>query len=149
MMKSFNAKLYFSLVLMFLIPSIYKTFRIYFLGDLPTDFGYNVASQIAWLNVLFEVVQEALILPLFYLIGGAVHRKEEFDNKIKTGIISTGFVYSILIAFIFFSAEELLFRMDQKESLIDLSSKYIKLESITIFFISHLSLYTYCSDHKE
>lgn len=118
---------------MLLIPTIYKTLRIYYLGDLPNDSGFNIASQIIWLNVIFEVIQEAILLPLFFLLGKSINDNLQTENKIKTGLITTGIIYLSLLIIIYFFADSLLLLMKQKESLIKLSSHYIKLESIAIF----------------
>ena len=130
--KEFNIQLYLILILTLLIPAVYKTLRVYYLGDLPTDNGFNVASQIIWLDVIFEVVQESLILPLFFLLGKSINDPRQLDNKIKTGIITTGIIHVILVLFVYFNAENLLTILAQKESILELSSKYIKLESISI-----------------
>lgn len=132
-LTDFNIKLYLVLISMLLIPTLYKTLRIYFLGDLPNDAGVNVASQILWLNVIFEIIQEALLLPLFFLLGHSVNNIKQLDNKIKTGIIATSIIYLILVLTIYIFAESLLSLMAQKKSMIELSANYIRLESIAIF----------------
>lgn len=131
--KGFNTRLYFILLLILLTPTIYKTLRIYYLGDLPSDNGFNVASQIIWLNVVVEMVQESLIIPLFFLFGKTINNTKILDNKIKTGLITTGSVYLMLILFIYSGAEGLLNILAQKESIISISSQYIKLEAVSIF----------------
>ena len=34
------------------LPTVYTTVRINFLGDLPGDWGFNIASQLAWVNLI-------------------------------------------------------------------------------------------------
>ena len=132
-LRGFNFKLYLILILILLIPTFYKTLRIYYLGDIPLDAGLNIASQIVWLDVIFEMIQESLILPLFFLLGKSINAPQILDNKIKTGIITVGIIYAILITLISLSLDNLLFFLAQKESILQLSSKYIKLESLAIF----------------
>lgn len=60
-----NFKLYFSLLFLGLCPTIYTTARIFFLGQLPGDWAYSIAGQLSWVNLLYEVLNEAIILPLF------------------------------------------------------------------------------------
>lgn len=55
-LRALEWKLYFSLLLRALLPSIYSTVRLHLLGSLPSDSGVNIASQVAWLSVAFEVV---------------------------------------------------------------------------------------------
>ena len=53
--------LYLVLLMKALLPTIYSTVRISLLGDLPSDSGVNIASQLAWLSLFFEVLQETLV----------------------------------------------------------------------------------------
>ena len=59
--KRLEFSLYSILVLKALLPTIYSTVRISLLGDLPSDSGVNIASQLAWLSLFFEVLQETLV----------------------------------------------------------------------------------------
>ena len=58
--KSINYKLFLALLLMGLIPRIYTTVRIFYLGQMPSDGGFNIASQWSWVNLLYEIFQEAM-----------------------------------------------------------------------------------------
>lgn len=131
-MKTINWKMYSVLILTGLLPLIYTTFRIYLLGNLPGDWGVNIASQIGWLNIIYEVLQEAILLPLFFILGTSINDKKEFSNRIKTGLIISVVLYALISLAINTKAEDLLIMMGQKLELIELSSKYIKLETIAI-----------------
>ena len=73
-MKKINYRLLLALLLLGLIPTVYTTVRIFLIGQLPGDWGFNIASQLSWVNLLYEILQEALILPLFYFIGMAIKK---------------------------------------------------------------------------
>ena len=77
MFKNINIRLLIALISMMVFPSLYQTVRVNFLGDLPSDAGINIASQILWLSLIYEIAQEALILPLFYLFGKSLSDKNE------------------------------------------------------------------------
>ena len=81
--KRFDWKLYSALLLTGLLPTLYTTVRINYLGNLPGDWGVNIASQLVWINLILEVIYEALILPLFYLIGKTIQDRNKTVNKIK------------------------------------------------------------------
>lgn len=131
-LKLFNYKLYFTLILTLLLPTLYTTLRIYFLGNLPSDYGVNIASQLSWVNLIFESMQEALILPLFFIIGKSLYNRVELKNKIKTGLLTSFIVYLGISILIFFNLDILLKFMSQKEVLIEKSLIYIRLELIAI-----------------
>jgi hypothetical protein len=68
-LKSINYRLLFAILLLMLFPTIYQTVRIFFLGNMPNDWGFNIASQLSWVSLFYEIIQEALLLPLFFILG--------------------------------------------------------------------------------
>jgi Na+-driven multidrug efflux pump len=113
-----------------LLPAIYQTVRIYFLGEMPSDWGINIASQLSWVSLFYEIIQEALILPLFYLLGKSINNNEEMENKVKSGLLVTGFVYFILSFIIFIFANQFVVAMAQNKELVEVTVTYIRLETI-------------------
>lgn len=135
-LKSIDYRLFTVLLIMGFIPTIYNTVRIFFLGDLPIDWGFNIASQLAWVNVVYEVLQEAIMLPLFYLMGKSLSEKTELTNKIKTGLIATFGIYGFLAIIIILFSEPLTVFMSQKPELISATVTYIRIESIASIFMT-------------
>ena len=64
-----NYKLFVSLLVLGFVPTIYNTVRVFFLGHMPGEYAFSIAGQLSWVNLLYEVLKEAIILPLFYFIG--------------------------------------------------------------------------------
>ena len=64
--KRINHKLFFALLVMGFVPTIYTTIRVFWLGNLPGEWSYSIAGQLTWVNLIYEVIDEAIILPLFY-----------------------------------------------------------------------------------
>lgn len=131
MEKKIDYKLWGQLFIFSSSITLYSIFRINLLGDLPTAMGYDIASQIGWLGTLFEILQEALILPLFFIIGKVVTNRIDFSNRIKTGLITTTFIYGIFTISILFFSDNLLLLMGKQDFLKE-TSQYIKLESVAI-----------------
>ena len=129
-LKVINYRLYFSILLMMLFPTAYNTVRIFFLGAMPDDWGFNIASQLAWANLFYEVIQEALILPLFFILGKSLSNKQELENKIRSGLLLTGIIYSGLSLILIIFAKEFIILMAQNVNLIDATVQYIRLETI-------------------
>jgi Na+-driven multidrug efflux pump len=129
-LKVINYRLYLSIVLMMLFPTVYKTVRIYFLGAMPDDWGINIASQLAWADLFYEVIQEALILPLFFILGKSLSNKHELENKIRSGLLLTGIIYSGLSLVLIVFAREFVLIMAQNIDLLDATVNYIRLETI-------------------
>lgn len=135
-LKRINSRLFLALLLMGLIPTIYTTVRIFLLGQLPGDWGFNIASQLSWVNLLYEILQEAIILPLFFFIGMAIKNRIELENKIKTGLIFTGLVYASLSILIMIFAVPMIRFMAQDVTLINETASYIRLETIAAVFMT-------------
>lgn len=135
--KSFanvNHKLFFALLVLGLCPSIYTTVRVFFLGQLPGDWSFSIAGQLSWVNLLYEVLSEAIILPLFFFIGRVKDEKGAFSNRVRTGMLVSLGVYAVLSAFVFIFAEQLLALMAADETLIEASAAYIRIESVANVF---------------
>ncbi|MCF7931340.1 MAG: hypothetical protein K9L02_07520 [Acholeplasmataceae bacterium] len=133
-LRTVNFRLWIAIALLFLMPAIYQTVRIFFLGDMPGDWGFNIASQLSWINLFYEVIQEAMILPLFFILGKSLLHKVELENKVKSGLLATGVIYLVVSILIVLFARPLVIFMAQEGALIDQTVSYIRLETIAALF---------------
>jgi Na+-driven multidrug efflux pump len=133
-LSTINYKLYFALLVLVLAPTIYTTVRVFFLGLLPGEYSFSIAGQLSWVNLLYEIINEAIILPLFYFIGKVIRDKNEFTNRVKTGMLMALSVYIILSAYIICFAKPLLLLMATDSSIVDASVTYIRIESVANIF---------------
>jgi len=129
-LKTVNYRLFFAILVLMVFPAIYQTVRIYFLGAMPGDWGFNIASQLSYVNLFYEVIQEALILPLFFVLGKSLGDTAGFENKVKTGLLLTGMVYLALSLLLIVFAKPLVVFMAQDKNLTDATVNYIRLETI-------------------
>ena len=128
--RNINYKLYFALLVLGLAPTLYTTVRVFFLGSLPGEYSFSIAGQLSWVNLLYEIINEAIILPLFYFIGKVANNKKEFSNRLKTGMIISLGIYLVLSAIIVCFAKPLLSLMATDVSIIQASATYIRIESV-------------------
>lgn len=133
-LKNINHRLSLSLFIMGLVPTIYTTLRVFWLGNLPSEYSYSIAGQLSWINLIYEVIDEAIILPLFYFVGKVVEDKKELTNRMKTGLLVTLGIYLVLSVVIMSCAEPLLKLMATDESIIDASATYIRIEAVANIF---------------
>ena len=129
-----NHKLFISLLVMGLVPTIYTTLRVFWLGNLPGDWSYSIAGQLSWINLIYEVINEAIILPLFYFVGKVLLDKKELTNRMKTGLLMTSGIYVVFSVLIIIFANSLLKVMATDPSIIDASATYIRIEAIANIF---------------
>ena len=118
-----------------LCPSIYITLRVFFLGQLPGDWVFSIAGQLSWVNLLYEILDEAIILPLYFFMGKAINNKNDYTNRIKTGLIISFSVYAVCSIFIIGFTNPLLSIMATSKDIISESVIYIRIESIANIFI--------------
>ena len=134
-LSTINYKLYFALLVLGLAPTVYTTMRVSFLGSLPGEYSFSIAGQLSWVNLLYEIINEAIILPLFYFIGKVANDKKEFANRVKTGMLMSLGVYLILSVAIVCFTKPLLSLMATDGNIFDASATYIRIESIANIFL--------------
>lgn len=129
-LKSINYRLYFALLVMGLCPAVYTTVRTFFLGQFPGEWAYSIAGQLSWVNLIYEIINEAIILPLFFFVGKVSNDRKEFTNRLKTGLLASFGIYAALAAVIMIFAEPLLDLMAASADIIEASASYIRIESV-------------------
>lgn len=132
--KSVDYRLYSALLVLGLVPAIYTTVRVFFLGQLPDSWSFSIAGQLSWVNLVYEVINEAIILPLFFFIGKIQNDKNEFSNRIRSGMLVTLLVYGVISACIIIFAEPLLRVMAVDTSIVQATAHYIRIESVANVF---------------
>ena len=133
-LKNLNWKLFAALMVMGLCPTIYTTLRVFFLGQLPGDWSFSIAGQLSWVNLLYEILDEAIILPLYFFMGKVVSEKSEYVNRIKTGLIISFGVYAVCSVLICCFTDSLLKVMATSKDIIAESAVYIRIESVANIF---------------
>ena len=133
-LKNLNWNLFAALLVMGLCPTIYTTLRVFFLGQLPGDWSFSIAGQLSWVNLLYEILNEAIILPLYFFMGKAISDKTEYTNRIKTGLIISFGVYTVCSVLICCFTNPLLAAMATSKDIIAESAVYIRIESIANIF---------------
>ena len=117
-----------------LVPTIYTTLKVFWLGSLPQESSHSIVGQLAWVNLIYEVIDEAIILPLFYFVGKVLSDKKELTNRMKTGLLLTLCVYIVLSAIVMCCVEPILKAMATDSSIIDASATYIRIEAAANVF---------------
>lgn len=133
-LKNINWKLFVSLLVLGLVPTLYTTVRVFFIGQLPGEWSFSIAGQLSWVNLIYEILNEAIILPLYFFMGKVVSDKNEYTNRIKTGLIISLCIYAICSIFICIFTNPLLAAMATSKDIITESAVYIRIESIANIF---------------
>lgn len=134
-LRNFNFRTYLTLIALMVIPTIYTIVRIFWLGDMPNDWGFNIASQLIFISLIFEVIDEALILPLFNRLGIVRNDIKELSNRMVTGLIVVAVIYgavAIIIGLLLFDIANLAMIPSQD---LDSILSYIRIELVALLFI--------------
>lgn len=133
-LSKINYKLFLALLVLGLAPTIYTTVRVFFLGQLPGEYSFSIAGQLSWVNLLYEILSEAIVLPLFFFIGKVLTDKKKFANRMRTGLLVSVGAYTVLSVVIIVLAKPLLSLMTTDKAIIDASATYIRIESVASIF---------------
>ena len=133
-LSKINYKLFLALLVLGLCPTVYTTLRVFFLGELPGEYSFSIAGQLSWVNLLYEILSEAIVLPLFFFIGKVLTDKKEFANRMRTGLLVSVGAYMVLSFLIIALAKPLLSLMATDTSIINASATYIRIESVASIF---------------
>jgi Na+-driven multidrug efflux pump len=101
---------------------------------MPGEWSYSIAGQLSWVNLLYEIMDEAIILPLFFFMGKNEKNRDDFTNKLKSGLLVSGLIYAVLATVIMIFAVPLLNLMAASPEIISDSATYIRIESIANIF---------------
>ena len=127
-----NYKLFAAVLLTLLVPTLYRTYRIFLIGDIPSEWGYNIASQIAWLNIIYEILQEGVTLPLFFVLGAVAKHHFVFWRKLKRGLMVVVPLYAAAAFLIWLFSGELVALLSAPDEIVNDAIVYIRWEALAI-----------------
>lgn len=148
-LKQVNFSLLMILILFSFIPLVYSTIRINFLSDFSESSSFNIASQIVWLNIVYEVLNEAILLPLFYILGKVFSDKHKLNERITFSLILYILIHLFISLNVYFNIDIIIKGMSQVEHLHILTVEYIKLEAIGIALFSVFSYSNIVLNNKK
>lgn len=134
-LKTFNYKVFFGLLFLGLTPTIYTTLRVFLIGQLPNEWSFSIAGQLSWVNLFYEILNEAIILPLFYFIAKVKDDVKTYTNRLQTGLLLSGLVYIIFSLVIFVFSKPMVLGMATDLNIVEETVQYIRIESIANIFI--------------
>lgn len=93
MQKKNDIKIFLSLVLWMLMPSIYLVVRMNIVSVNNVDI--NILGQIEWFDLIDEIITTALITPLYYLLKNKDSKRNGFSFILSFGVY---FLFTIIIS---------------------------------------------------
>lgn len=93
MQKKSDIKIFFSLILWTLTPSIYLLIRTNIVSVNHIDM--NILGQMEWFDLIDEIIRTAFITPLYYLLKDKDSKKNGFSFILSFGVY---FLFTIIIS---------------------------------------------------
>lgn len=126
--NKFPVNLFFSLMLLSLIPFIYTLVRTNLIVNGPTTDGLGIAGHIEWFDLINETIQAFLVVPLYALLNKCMQDTKKFKERIFQSFLIVNAIY------IFFSVI-ILIRCNTIVSAMVLDNvhevtRYLKLETV-------------------
>lgn len=128
----------FSYAYIFIINThnLHNCQNIYILGQLPNSDAINIASQISWLNIFYEILYESILIPLFFLISKTKHNDKLTNEKIRISFLVSFIIYLFVSIVFYFSIGDIAKYFIIDNNLYAESISYIKIEIWSLFLIS-------------
>lgn len=141
--KRFQVHLFLTLIGKLLVPTIYTSCRVYILGSLPDESVINIISQMVWVTVIMEIMEEALLMPLYHCFGksAASENDHELLPKVRSGFYVCLLFYLVFCSVIAIFTPQLIEVMGIKHDLGTETAKYIRIELVGVFLRGIVKLY--------
>lgn len=130
-MRTINYKLWLSLLAILVVPSLYITLRVFFLNTAPDTSHLNIAAQSVWLGLIYEVLSEALLVPLYYFFGQVLHQKNQLKHRVSSAFIVSFLLYGFATIGLWFFTPDLLDVMKQQTVGRDVAIRFIRFEALS------------------
>lgn len=130
-MRTINYKLWLSLLAILVVPSLYTTLRVFFLNTAPDTSHLNIAAQSVWLGLIYEVLSEALLVPLYYFFGQVLHQKIQLKHRVSSAFIVSFLLYGFATIGLWFFTPDLLDVMKQQTVGRDVAIRFIRFEALS------------------
>jgi len=94
--------LLFFILLYTILPTVYRSYSIYLVGNsMPGTDALAIVSQWQFVQVSFEIIQEAIVLPLFFFVGrNRSGERRDIAISIKTALLSIFALVGVVVLII-------------------------------------------------
>ncbi|NLB18308.1 MAG: hypothetical protein GX825_06180 [Syntrophomonadaceae bacterium] len=126
----FPYKLFIALMLLTFVPTVYQTFRVYFLVTTGSIAALDVVGQIEWFDLINETFQAFLLIPMYYILSRFMGDKQIFASKITQACLITFVIYLIFSIIVYlYSLNLVSFMVTATESIAEITT-YLQLETV-------------------
>ncbi len=127
-------RLFASILAYMLLPRLYENYSIYLVGNaIPDTNSLPIVAQWSFIALAIEVLQEALILPLFFYIGSQI-RNVNLLNHIKTSVYSISVIFIVFTIVLLSSLNTLVETIGTPPEIQEATKDYLRIRILSIPF---------------
>lgn len=134
--KSWDWVLFFSIALYTIIPSIYQSYSVFLIGNTPPDEqNLEIVAQWQFVQVLFEVIQEAMVFPVFYFVGSQIkNSKTIILERIKISLTILALVLMPIFLCLFFGMDFFINTIGVDQQIVGKTQSYLGIKIWALLF---------------
>lgn len=115
-----------------LLPGLVGTFRIWLLAGQMDGDPLEVAAQIQWLALTFEVVEECWLLPAFFVLGRLLGNRAALERAMGVGVLVLVGLLSLLVGGAWIGSPLLVASLGQVPELLEPTVRYVRVEALAL-----------------
>ena len=100
------------------------------MASVPDTQTFNIAAQITWLHILYEIVDDFFLFPLDFILGKHIADRHEFNERLSKIVVASFIGHSVIFLLVLVFTPSMVQSTGQTAALVDQTVDYIRLESV-------------------
>ena len=131
LLKTFDWKLFISLILLSLMPAAIQTIETFVISGSVSVNDIDVIGQIEWFDLIDETIQAFLIIPLYSILNVVLkHNKENFGKNVFKTLLLSFALYTVFSIVVLIYSTHLISFMNPNEIDLPLVNAYLSVSTI-------------------
>lgn len=141
LLKTFDWKLFISLVLLSLVPAIIQTIETFVISTNLSTSDIDIIGQIEWFDLIDETIRAFLIIPLYSILNKILKNyKDKFGEGVFKTLIIVFVLYAIFSIIVLIYSANLISYMNKNEIDLSLVNSYLSISTIAFMIGIMLAL---------
>lgn len=131
LLKTFDWKLFISLVLLSLVPAIIQAIETFIISTNLSTSDIDIIGQIEWFDLIDETIRAFLIIPLYSILNKILKNyKDKFGEGVFKTLIVVFVLYAIFSIIVLIYSANLISYMNKDETNLSLVNSYLSISTI-------------------
>ena len=131
LLKTFDWKLFISLILLSLVPAIIQTIETFVISTNLSTSDIDIIGQIEWFDLIDETIRAFLIIPLYSILNKILKNyKDKFGEGVFKTLIVVFALYAIFSIIVLIYSANLISYMNKNEIDLSLVNSYLSISTI-------------------